>query len=153
MKNQTCHPIFYILLQVLGIWMEGVFGIGFEIMAVLIFSLGKKRSLGNLFNQGVFVIVVEILIDLMCGDAEMIFETGFWFLEEMRRVILTCSWVLYPIFIFCFFQKKGTLLMDSLFGFLNQYNFFHSPQFCKTIEIDDSFFISQREIDYPFPVA
>lgn len=133
MKNQTCHPIFYILLQVLGIWVDGILGIGFEIMAILIFSFGKKRSLENLFNQGVFVVIVEILIDLFCGDAEVVFETGFWFLEEMRRAILNWSWVLIPMFIFCFFQKEKVFLINRFFEFLNKYSFYNSSQSCKII--------------------
>lgn len=133
MKNQTCHPIFYILLQMLGIWVDGILGIGFEIMAILIFSFGKKRSLENLFNQGVFVVIVEILIDLFCGDAEVVFETGFWFLEEMRRAILNWSWVLSPMFIFCFFQKEKVFLINSFFEFLTKYSFSNSPQSCKII--------------------
>lgn len=124
MNNQTFHPFFYILLQVLGIWVDGVFGIGFELMAVLIFSFGKKRSLENLFQQGVFVIAIEILIDLFCGDAEMIFETGFWILEEMRRVVLTWSWILEIGILFIFTKKAITFFiikensMENYFLFL-----------------------------------
>ena len=60
------------------------------------------------------IVGVEILIDLFCGNAEMIFETGFWFLEEMRRVVLNWSWVLSPIFIFCFFQEENILRTPQL---------------------------------------
>ncbi|MFK8008236.1 MAG: hypothetical protein AB8H03_17900 [Saprospiraceae bacterium] len=111
MKNQISHSILYILLQVLGIWVDGVLGIGFEMMAVLVFSMGKKRSVESLSRQGILIVVVEMLIDFFCGNAEMIFETGFWFLEEMRRVILRWSWVLslMLISIFWFFRKEKIL--------------------------------------------
>ena len=113
MKNPISHSILYILLQVLGIWVDGVLGIGFEVMAVLIFSLDKKRNMSSLFRQGVLIVGVEILIDLFCGNAEVIFETGFWFFEEMRRVVLSWSWMLGLIIIFCFFQKGRTLQISN----------------------------------------
>ena len=111
MKNQISYPILYILLQVLGIWVDGVLGIGFEIMALLIFSMGKKRSMLSLFRQGIFIVIVEILIDLFCGNAEMIFETGVWFFEEMRRVVQSWNWVfsLTIIFVIGFCQKEKIL--------------------------------------------
>lgn len=83
MKKIICHPIFYVLLQVLGIGIDGGLGIGFEMMALFVFSLGKNITQLNFSEKCCYIIIVEILIDTFCGNAAIIFETAFWIIEEV----------------------------------------------------------------------
>ncbi|MEM6967519.1 MAG: hypothetical protein AAF573_22335 [Bacteroidota bacterium] len=88
MKKLFCHPVCYLIFQLLGIGIDGMLGVGFEMIAVLILSFGKVWSTPRFLQQGVYIILVELIIDILGGDLEMLMEVGVWILEEMKEVLV-----------------------------------------------------------------
>lgn len=89
MNKLFCHPIFYIIFQLLGIGIDGMVGVGFEMMAVLILSVGRLWNTSQFLEQGIYLIIAELIIDIFGGDLETMIEAGLWVIDEIFPFFIT----------------------------------------------------------------
>ncbi|MFK7772992.1 MAG: hypothetical protein AB8F94_12675 [Saprospiraceae bacterium] len=119
MKKFKHHLSFSILLQILGILVNGILGMGLEMIGLSILGLKNKKTLISLLKKFAFVVISQILIDLIFGHDAMIVEMIFLYLEKVGAVIIAMTKISIGLLILIFFQKY-TLSKKSKSGF-----FFH----------------------------
>lgn len=78
----------------LGIWVDGLVGIGFEIMALIVFSFGKNITVLNFSKQCSYIIIIEVLIDVLCGEISMLVEAGVWVGQQTIQLVSNLIWFL-----------------------------------------------------------
>ena len=121
MKKTQNHISISIFLQVLGIIINGVFGLSLEIIAQLISSFKKRSTWISILKKLVFIISFQILIDTFCGESSMIIEMGFFLFKKMINMVLIIIGLLIASFgiVILFFTKKNRWINSGVKIILN----------------------------------
>jgi len=116
MKKLSPHISFSIFLQIFGILINGILGMSLEMIALLIINLKNKKTLNSLLKKFVFVVISQILIDILFGNDAMLVEMIFLYLEKISVGVIVLIKILIGLLISIFF-KKYTLNKSSQFSF------------------------------------
>lgn len=122
MKKFKHHLSLSIFLQVLGILVNGILGMGLEMIGLAILNLKYKKTLISLLKKFAFVVISQILIDLIFGNDAMMVEMIFLYLEKIGAVIIAMTNIFIGLLLLIFF-KKNALNKKSKYTFSLHFSF------------------------------